>query len=253
MTIKNRLQINIDFPLDDGRTLVAGPLTYNQDGLATVHNSDFVADPAFLAAYEVGMQNSSPSTRIEWRVHVAIWCASQCFFLEGDFVECGVHTGILSGAILEYLKFSEAKDRKFYLFDTWNGIPIDQMSDSERNFGLTNMNRKYQNGDTVYELAKAKFAKWPNVELIRGQVPETLSNLNAKKIAFLSIDLNVAAAEIGAIEILWPRLASGAYVLLDDYGWAAHIHQKLAWDDWAKNQGIMILSLPTGQAIIRKP
>jgi hypothetical protein len=64
--------------------------------------------------------------------------------------------------------------------------------------------------------------------------------------------MNVAAAEMGAAEFLWPRLVPGAPVLLDDYGWAAHVNQKKAWDEFAARKGAMILGLPTGQGLIVK-
>ena len=37
--------------------LVHGPLTYNQDGLATRHNCDFMKDELFMEAYTVGKKN----------------------------------------------------------------------------------------------------------------------------------------------------------------------------------------------------
>jgi hypothetical protein len=42
-------------------------------------------------------------------------------------------------------------------------------------------------------------------------------------------------------------------MLLDDYGWDAHIYQKLAFDEFAKNKSVNILSLPTGQGVLMKP
>jgi hypothetical protein len=58
---------------------------------------------------------------------------------------------------------------------------------------------------------------------------------------------------MAAAEFLWPRLVPGAFVLLDDYGWAAHVNQKHAWDGFAEKHGVMILPLPTGQGLIMKP
>lgn len=86
------LKLDVRFPLPDGRTLVQGPLTYNQDGLATRHNADFMRDPRFIEANRAAMVDCHPGTRIEWRIHVALWCATQALRLGGDFVECGVHT-----------------------------------------------------------------------------------------------------------------------------------------------------------------
>ena len=65
----DRITLEVKFPLADGRTLVQGPLAYNQDGLATQHNADFMRDPRFLEAYRVGMENGRPGTQVEWRAH----------------------------------------------------------------------------------------------------------------------------------------------------------------------------------------
>jgi hypothetical protein len=89
--------------------------------------------------------------------------------------------------------------------------------------------------------------------VVRGRVPDALSQMPAARIAYASIDMNVAAAEMAAAQWLWPRLVPGGLMLLDDYGWAAHVHQKKAWDAFARREGIMILALPTGQGLIVKP
>ncbi len=253
-TSLNTVHIDLRFPLPDGRTLVQGPLTYNQDGLATQHNADFISDPSFREAYNAGIENANSNTRIEWRVHIALWCATQAIGLPGDFVECGVHTGILSGAVMTWLDFARHAPRRFYLFDTWSGIPVQQVSEAEKRFGILEMNRKYQHGDSRFSEAQLKFSQWPNAVLIRGRVPESLSALNdSARIAYASIDLNVAEAEMGAIDVIWPKMVSGGLVLIDDYGWASHANQKRAWDEWAHRTGVMILTLPTGQALLRKP
>lgn len=229
-------------------------LTYNQDGLATQHNADFMRDSRFIEAYKIGMENGNPATHIEWRVHIALWCATQALRLDGDFVECGVHTGILSGAVMTWLDFAKQTNRRFFLFDTWAGIPEEQISEEEKRIGVGQMNRKYQNGDMLHANVIRKFSRWPNAVVVRGRVPESLEAMRTReRVAYASIDLNVAEAEMAAADFLWPRMTRGGYMLLDDYGWAPHINQKRAWDSWAQKNGAMILMLPTGQALIQKP
>jgi O-methyltransferase len=248
------LKLELRFPLPDGRAMVQGPLTYNQDGLATRHNADFMADPRFQAAYRAGLENAPAGTQVQWRVHVALWCATQAAALEGDFVECGVHTGILSGAVMTWLDFARFSDRRFYLFDTWQGIPVEQISEEEKRFGVADMNRKYRDGDALHAGVVAKFARWPNAVVVRGRVPESLAAMEAsRQVAYASIDMNVAAAEMAAADFLWPRLVPGALMLLDDYGWAAHVNQKKAWDAFAQRERVSILALPTGQGLLLKP
>lgn len=228
-------------------------LKYSTDGLHTFHNCDFIQHPRFQQAYQYGLVNARPGISIEWRVHVALWAATQCAYLEGDFIECGVHTGILSGAVMTWLNFEKMSSKKYYLLDTFEGIPLEQISTAEFNIGVAHMNRKYNFGDKTYLDVKEKFKKWENCKVIRGKVPDTLGQVDSKKFSYVSIDMNVTAAEIAAAEFLWPKMVPGAIMLLDDYGWESHIQQKIAFDEFALRHGIQILSLPTGQAILMKP
>ncbi len=247
------LQLNLRFPLEDGRYLVQGLLTYNQDGLATCHNADFIIDPKFRSAYQVGLENSRSPVHIEWRVHVALWCASHALTLFGDFVECGVHNGILSGAIAQWLDLGRYSSKRFFLFDTWDGIPETQISTAERLNGIAKMNRKYQHGDEIYEGVRRKFSRWKNISIHRGTVPSSLTVLgDDRPLSYISMDMNVVKAEMEAIAVLWPKLVAGGIVLIDDYGWRAHVEQKKAWDAFATAVDHSILQLPTGQGIILK-
>jgi len=228
-------------------------LKYSTDGLHTFHNCDFIQHPRFQQAYQYGLVNARPGMSIEWRVHVALWAATQCAHLEGDFIECGVHTGILSGAVMTWLNFDKMSGKKYYLLDTFEGIPLEQISTAEFNMGVAHMNRKYDFGEKTYLDVKEKFKKWENRKVIRGKVPETLDKVDSKKFSYVSIDMNVASAEIAAAEFLWPKMVPGAIMLLDDYGWDSHIQQKIAFDEFALRHCIQILSLPTGQGILMKP
>lgn len=103
-----------------------------------------------------------------------------------------------------------------------------------------------------YEFVKTIFAN-DNVEIIKGSVPETLSQVKTQKIAYLSIDMNCVEPEIAATEYFWEKMVSGGVVLLDDYGQQKHIEQKKGFDEFALQKGAQVLSLPTGQGLIIKP
>ena len=90
--------------LPNGLELVQGPLTYNADGLATQHNADFLREPRFAAAYARGMdtiRSRRANLQVGWRVQTCCWAAQHGLHLDGDFVECGVFTGIYSRAIVD--------------------------------------------------------------------------------------------------------------------------------------------------------
>jgi O-methyltransferase len=153
-----------------------------------------------------------------------------------------------SAAICEWLDFN-ALERDFWLFDTFDGIPVEQMSEAELN-GIGGWHNR-ESYEECYDQTVATFAPWPRCNLVRGRVPETLQDFpDGKLVAYLSIDMNIVLPEIAAIEFFWDRLVTGAIVLLDDYGWATHAAQRDAFDAFALSHGVMILALPTGQGII---
>jgi O-methyltransferase len=186
---------------------------------------------------------------VEWRAAVACWAAQHGAKLPGDFVECGVNTGIFSLAVCEYVDLNSL-DKSFYLFDTFSGIPAAQMSPHERAARSDFNSRVYPE---CYELACRNFAEFRRAVLVRGTVPETLASVAIEKVAYLSIDMNIAYPERKAIEHFWPKLSSGAFVLLDDYGWQGYEEQMEAMDDFARSQRVEILALPTGQGLMIKP
>jgi O-methyltransferase len=227
------------------------PVTFNADGLATVHNCDFTADPKFVEAYRLGTATMLAFAGIDvrWRVFVCCWAAHQAKLQAGDFVECGVNTGVISRAVMHYIDFDEMPDRKFYLLDTYAGIPLEQITQLERDRGIVDHNRHYPD---CYAQVCATFAPFRNARVIRGRVPDTLSQIDSEKISYVSMDMNIIEPEIAAGEFLWPRMVSGALMVLDDYGWLPHAGQKQAWDEFARARGQMILALPTGQGLLIK-
>ena len=62
---------------------------YNQDGLISIHNHDFMESRPFKAAYQRGVKAAGTDYNWHWRVHIGLWAAETASKLPGDFVECG--------------------------------------------------------------------------------------------------------------------------------------------------------------------
>lgn len=221
---------------------------YASDGLYTLRNADFLQDPRFVKATQAAKRATNyENYRHTWRTHVSLWAASHGMKLEGDFVECGVWKGFNARAIFEYLDFTNS-GRKFYLLDTYRGMDSRYISADERARGLT----EAVYSSDFYEEAMANLGGFNNAVLVRGPIPDTLPQATPERVAYLHIDMNTAAPEIAAAEYFWPRMVPGAIMLLDDYGFGAHIEQKQAFDKFAAEKGVAILSLPTGQGMLIK-
>ena len=225
------------------------PDIYNQDSLRTPHNHDFIKNPAFIAAYQRGVK-ADKDYKMHWRVHVALWAASHAKNLDGDFVECGVNRGFMSSAVMTYLDWNSL-DKRFFLFDTFCGIPEESLNEQEKKQGRNEFSKEQYS--ECYKEVKANFAEFKNVHLIQGTIPETLTAEKINKVCYLAIDMNCAKPEIDAATFFWDKLVRGAMVLLDDYAYVGFEEQKKAFDKFALAREIKILSLPTGQGLVIKP
>jgi O-methyltransferase len=216
-------------------------IVYDDDGMRlSGKNLASLSDRAFRRAYD-----RSGAAHIEFRAYVCCWAAEQASRIAGDFVECGVNDGWLSLAVCEYLNFNEF-DKSFFLFDTFCGIPSLQISDEERPRALRH---RYVD---CYETTFARFEPFPMVQLVRGIVPDSLKTAQIDNVAYLSIDMNIEKPERAAIEYFWPRLSSGAVIVLDDYAFAGYDAQHRSLDDFARRVGVPILTMPTGQGLMIK-
>ncbi len=225
---------------------------YEANGLAVKNRKlDFLDEPRFVAAWEAAVAGNREGwprkmPDIRWRAHMACWAGRHALTLEGDFVECGVHTGLLSMTVCHYLDFATLA-RRFWLFDTFAGIPVDTLPAAERDKAEAFNESHYFD---VWEIAERNFAPYPNAQLVRGVLPGSLAEAELARIAYLSVDLNSASAEKAVMEALWERLAPGAPVLIDDYAFKGHDDQYETWNAFASSRGRMIATLPTGQGLL---
>ncbi|HTQ11347.1 MAG TPA: TylF/MycF/NovP-related O-methyltransferase [Fimbriimonadaceae bacterium] len=236
----------------DGRQFIRPPYTYAADGYSTHHNASCLEEPRFVRAYArgIGSGHRFGDVDLRWRVHQYCWAAWHARQLEGCFVECGVNTGIFSLSVMNYIDFNSL-DKDFYLFDTFAGPPDDQFTEGERQVGIDKVHE--HSYPDCWEQAKLNFKPFKRAHLVRGRVPQSLSQVKIEKVCYLCIDMNAVVPEVAAFEHFWPKMVTGAIMILDDYGWLHHVNQKTALDELAERNGVKILNLPTGQGILIKP
>ncbi|HYM95411.1 MAG TPA: glycosyltransferase [Chitinophagaceae bacterium] len=223
-------------------------ITYNQDGITTVHNAGFMLEDDFKKAEHAGAATGSWAN-IHWRLHTVLWAAHHCKNIEGDFVECGTNKGGFARAIIEYVDFISI-NKIFYLLDTFEGLVENLLTDAEKSVGK----KQHFEGvyEDCYEQVKKTFSYFGNVKIVKGPVPDTLSEVKSDKIAFLSVDMNSLKPEVAALDYFWEKISKGGMIVLDDYAYVTCDLQYKAHNDWAEQKGIKILSLPTGQGLIVK-
>lgn len=201
-------------------------------------NLGFLSDERFMVSINAHVETYVERTSL-WRYHTLCWAASNAMRLPGDFMECACYKGTSARIVCDYVAFG-ASGKRYFLYDLFehdSSMPHHTMP---------------AHGNQLYERVKQRFSDISTVTVTQGRVPEVLHEVAPDHIAFLHLDLNNAAAEIGALELLWERMVPGALLVLDDYGWLAYREQHVAENYFFNRIGYKILELPTGQGLVIK-
>ena len=181
----------------------------------------------------------------------------------GAFVECGVWRGGQSALAARVFQ-SEHDVRDLWLFDTFAGMTAPTAADVNL-FGQSSLEtfRRHQKGDvntwayaslpdvrkvmesTGYPSERVHFVEGPVETTLRaGHVPE--------RIAVLRLDTDWYESTKVELEILYPRLAPGGVLIVDDYGHYAGARQ--AVDEYFAAQHVFPLLQPidySGRILVR--
>lgn len=199
-------------------------------------------DKKFMAAFRANARTAQEKSLL-LRLNTLAWAATEALRLPGDFIECGVFRGFSMGVIADYLDFQNIAKR-LYLYDTFSGIPP--------GYDTENHDSPVLHEKGLYEFVCGRFARFPNVHVVRGIVPDSFTELVPEQISFLHLDMNSSKSEIAALEVLFDRLSPGGIVVFDDYGWASYQAQQIAEDLFVQKRGHRILEIPSGQGLLIK-
>ena len=143
------------------RIFVVNKNSYCEDGLATNHITDFLKDEKFMRNYLEASQGTNMeklSHRITYRAYIVNYFANLALKKfknqNGCFVELGTHKGLMAKLIVLNSDLINEKTN-FYLFDTFEGIPIDQLTEEEKKLANKKNSSIYK--ENVFEFIKQKF------------------------------------------------------------------------------------------------
>ncbi len=175
--------------------------------------------------------------------------------IDGDFVECGVWKG---GNLIIFNNLNKKYDlkKKIFGFDTFTGMSeptiyddnflnINAKKEWENNKKDNNVNLSFNCYSSLDEVKNNIVSSSPektleNFNFIQGKVEDTLlieKNL-PNKISILRLDTDWYESTKIELEILFPRLANGGVLIIDDYGqWKG---SRKAVDEYFQNQSIVM-------------
>ena len=151
--------------------------------------------------------------------------------IPGAIVECGVWRGGSMMAVARVLLELGETDRDLYLFDTFEGMPAPTSRDIEwgGDPALELLAGERRDDDsTLWAQAPLERVRsalhatgYPTskIHFVPGRVEETIPDAAPASIAILRLDTDWYESTKHELNHLYPRLASGGVLIIDDYGW----------------------------------
>lgn len=173
--------------------------------------------------------------------------------IDGDFVECGVWKGGSCMLIALTLLAAGSTDRNIYLYDTfegmtkpggndyiaWNGKSVLEKWNSDKNGATDNFTGWAVGIEPVKENICRTGYPENNLVFVKGDVTQTLEKTKPASICLLRLDTDWYESTRAELEILYPRLARGGALIIDDYG--HFTGAKKAVDEYFNSRGEAIL------------
>lgn len=144
--------------------------------------------------------------------------------IDGALVECGVFKGgSVMNMALTQLQYPDL--RHIYLYDTFEGMtPAGEFDINHRGIPASIILKK-PSKKCIAPLEEVKqniyLTNYPKefLHFIKGDVAQTLKQNPPPKIAVLRLDTDWYESTKAELEILYPKLAKGGVLILDDYGY----------------------------------
>ena len=149
--------------------------------------------------------------------------------IEGAIAECGVWRGGSMMAAALTLQRAGDTDRELWLYDTYTGMTEPTAADVPSPYDGYAPQRKWrrkQRGDGWAAVPAASVRAnldrtgYPGerVRIVEGKVEETIPAEAPERIAVLRLDTDWYESTRHELRNLYPRLASGGVLIVDDYG-----------------------------------
>ncbi len=172
--------------------------------------------------------------------------------IPGDIVECGVWKGGSSMGLALALLRMEDTSREMYLYDTYDegwpaggpddvtitGVTAHQLWLDAVKRGETADTLFAKYGDVI-SVMKSTGYPFEKIHTVKGKVEDTIPGTVPEKIALLRLDTDWYASTKHELDHLYPRLAEGGVLMIDDY--AAFQGARKAVDEYFEEHNIIML------------
>lgn len=157
--------------------------------------------------------------------HVRLSNVEQCLEqilqneIPGDLMECGVWQGGVPIFMRGFLRAHGITNRHVWAADSFAGVPASRLpQDQDEDLSAT----RFPNLAISLDRVKDHFARYglldDQVHFLEGLFSETLPTAPIHKLALLRIDADLYESTRDVLSNLYPKVAPGGFVIVDDYG-----------------------------------
>lgn len=140
--------------------------------------------------------------------------------IPGDFIETGVHRGGATIFMRAMLKAYNIINRIVWVADSFEGLPKINEEKYPEDKQLENLHYVEQLKVSL-DIVKNNFKKYDlldnQVKFLKGWFKDSLPKAPIQKLALLRLDGDYYESTMDALTSLYPKLAVGGYVIVDDY------------------------------------
>lgn len=155
--------------------------------------------------------------------------------IPGDFIETGVWRGGACIFAATILKMLDITDRRVWVCDSFEGLPKpDPRYQADKDDTHYTVPELAISLETVQENFKKFDLVGDNIRFVKGWFCDTLPTIDTD-FAVIRLDGDMYGSTIDALTNLYPKLSTGGYAIIDDYGL---IGAKLAVDDYRRDNNI---------------
>jgi hypothetical protein len=168
--------------------------------------------------------------------------------IKGGFAECGVWKGGSVMLVAYMLQKAGIRDRKIYLYDTFEGMAKPGENDGQKEKAVWEKNKVNEQinnwclsplEEVQANMATTSYPK-DNIIFVKGKVEHTLPRTLPGKLALLRLDTDWYESTRHELNHLYPLLEKGGILIIDDYGvWQG---ARKAVDEYFADKGQVFLN-----------
>ena len=171
------------------------------------------------------------------------FCIESCIGngVPGDLIECGVWRGGVSILMRAVLAAHQVNDRTVWVADSFQGLPKPNNDLDQKMYKMPEV-QETNCFSVPLATVESNFHRYglldEQVQFLPGWFSDTLPSASISKLSVLRVDGDFYDSTIQSLRYLYPKVSTGGYIIIDDWGLSDICGEKAAVLDYRKQHNI---------------